>query len=301
LQYINLLEILKVLMWLNLTLTIGGILDTVLLNMVRNEGDKLRRVVVCTPQKEYFNVRNPDVHNITQRADQKKAVQQHAVLKAIMHQSGCEVIDIPELSDHPNSIFTRDTAVCTPEGYIKLRMGLETRRGEDAWMAQTLDALGEPCAGGIKAPGTVEGGDIILAGKVAFVGCSQRTNENGVQQISKFLRSMNYEVRLANMPPTRLHIGGAMSMVGPRRIVCCPDVFPSGFFDGFETIEISSDTFISGNVICLVENEVIAEKENAEVISKLRQAGILVHDIDLSEFVKGRGGPTCLIVPVERK
>jgi arginine deiminase len=28
---------------------------------------------------------------------------------------------------------------------------------------------------------------------------------------------------------------------------------------------------------------------------------MIVHGIDLSEFRKGAGGPTCLILPVERK
>jgi dimethylargininase len=268
--------------------------------MVRNEGDKLLRVVVCSPQREYFNVDNPAAHNIIKQADRLKAIEQHDELKSVMKNFSCEVIDIPELASHPNSVFTRDTMVCTPNGYIKLHMGLVTRRGEEDWMAYALDALGEPYVDVITEPGTAEGGDVILAGLVAFVGHSQRTNYEGVLQLKRLLSSMNYEVRIAQMPSNRLHIGGAMSMIGQKRIVYCKGVFPPGFFEGFDTVEVSSNTFISGNVICLSENEVIAEKGNHEVITQLRQAGVFVHSIDLSEFVKGRGGPTCLIMPVER-
>jgi arginine deiminase len=54
-------------------------------------------------------------------------------------------------------------------------------------------------------------------------------------------------------------------------------------------------------VICLGENEVIANiAENAEAIRELEKEGITVHSIDLSEFRKGTGGPTCLILPIER-
>ncbi len=269
--------------------------------MLKNEGDKLSRVVLCTPRFEYFRVKDNKAHNITRVADQTKAIQQHDKLKSVLAEFGCEVIDIPELKGHPNSVFTRDTALCTPKGYVKLRMGLPTRRGEESWMAQIMDSLGEPLVGSVEEPGTVEGGDVILAGSIAFVGHSQRTNESGIKQVSRLLNTMGYEVRTAIVPPPYLHIGGAMSIIGPKRVLYCHGVFPDDFFDGFDVVEVHNSTFISGNVICLSDNEVIADAANYETIGKLRKAGVIVHVIDLSEFVKGTGGPSCLIMPVERK
>ncbi|MFQ6084286.1 MAG: dimethylarginine dimethylaminohydrolase family protein [Candidatus Aminicenantia bacterium] len=269
--------------------------------MLKNEGDRLLRVVVCTPKSEYFRVSNRRAHNIRQLADQEKAKQQHDTLKSILKEFGCEVIDIPELSGHPNSVFTRDTALCTPNGYIKLRMGLSTRKGEEDWMSQVLESLGVPNVGNIKEPGTVEGGDIILAGSVAFVGRSSRTNNEGVKQISSLLSAMNYEIRSISVPKPYLHLGGAMSVIGPKRILYCHRIFPNDFFKGFDKIEISYHEFVSGNVICLGDNEIVADAANIEVIEKLEGKGLIVHAVDLSEFVKGKGGPSCLILPIERK
>jgi dimethylargininase len=271
------------------------------ISMLRNEGDKLTRVIVCSPSIEYFNYKNRVLHNITQPADKNKAIQQHNSLKSILEKSGCEVIDVPELKDHPNSVFTRDACLCTPAGYINLRMGLKTRVGEEIWMSQTLNSLGEPEYASIKEPGTVEGGDIILAGSVVFVGLSKRTNKQGVKQISKLLNTLGYEIRAITVPSPFLHIGGAMSIIGPKKILCCKNVFPHNFFYGFNKIEISFNTFVSGNVICVGNNEIIADISNTEVINKLKHTGIYIHTIDLSEFVKGTGGPSCLIMPVERK
>lgn len=268
--------------------------------MVRNEGDKLTRVVICPPRKEYFTNRDLVAHNIARSADRALAVKQHSVLASTLHKGGCEVITIPELTGHPNSVFTRDTALITPRGYIMLRMGLQTRRGEESWMSRELEKLEEPCAGTIYEPGTVEGGDIIMAGEVAFVGHSARTNAAGIQQLKKILLGMNYCVRVAEIASPRLHIGGAMSMIAPDRLLCCKAMFPDGFFQGFDVIEVRDDTFISGNVICLSANTVIAEKENDEVIAMLEKNDVVLHVLDLSEFVKGRGGPTCLIMPLER-
>jgi dimethylargininase len=167
-------------------------------------------------------------------------------------------------------------------------------------MAAALDFLGVPCAGKIEEPGTVEGGDVILAGEVAFVGLSARTNQSGVRQLSRFLTEMGYEVRTLRLPSHELHIGGVMSAVGPKSVICCRKTFPGGFFDGFETVQIPCPEASSANVIALGNRKVIVERGCPMTAQALKEAGFIVHMIDLSEFVKGRGGPTCLIMPVDR-
>jgi len=270
--------------------------------MLTNEGEPLSRVVVCTPIDEYFNVKNLKDQHIHMAADRKKTRQQFEALKRILETFGCQVIDVPELANHPNSVFTRDTALCTPQGYIKLKMGLAAREGEEEWMAKILESIGEPCAGEIKEPGTVEGGDVILAGSVAFIGLSKRTNEEGAKQLSNILSDMDYEIRKIPVKYPHLHLGGAMSVVGPEQILCCMDMFPEDFFNGFDTINISCMAPSNGNVICLGNNEIIANAaENVEAIKALEAKGKIVHSIDLSEFRKGAGGPTCLVLPVERR
>lgn len=269
--------------------------------MVKSEADKLRQAVVSSPKKEYFNVDLLEAHNIQLRADPQLAGQQHDELKMRLKEAGCKVIDLPELKRHPNSVFTRDTALVTPKGYIKLRMGLATRRGEERWMAQALESLGIPCAGKIFPPGTVEGGDVILAWPVAFIGHSARTNESGTRQLSRILQNMGYEVRIVSLPTSHLHLGGVMSLVGQRCVICCRDGLPPSFFKGFEVISVPDDSPTSGNVICLGKGEVIVEKTNRAAVKALAKAGFKVHQLHLSEFIKGSGGPTCLILPVSRK
>ena len=128
--------------------------------MLRNEGDRLTRVVVSTPEKEYFAVSDTEAHNMNELADPETTVRQHKVLQQAMTDAGAKVINAPELEGHPNSVFTRDASLATPQGYIKLRMGLDTRRGEEEWLARVLQTHDEPRAGAIESPGTVEGGDV---------------------------------------------------------------------------------------------------------------------------------------------
>jgi len=267
--------------------------------MVKNEGDRLERVVVCSPRTEYFNIESTAEHNILEVADKATAIKQHEKLRKTIKNFGAEVVDIEEMSGHPNSVFTRDMAISTPNGYIKARMGIGTRKGEEYWMAKFLTGMGEYCAGEIKEPGTVEGGDVIIGGSVAFVGLTQRTNVDGMVQISKILINMGYDVRLIALPDFYLHLDQVIGILGPKRIICCTHLFPSEYFRGFEVIHIPCRNH-NVNLICLGENEIIAPASNLELIRIAREEGVYVHEIELSEFAKGAGGPNCLVLPVKR-
>jgi dimethylargininase len=256
------------------------------------------RVIICAPGVEYFGVSELSNHNFTSKSDPEKARIQHATLKTTLLESGFEVNDIPELQNHPNSVFTRDASLVTPDGYIKLKMGLASRRGEESWMARHLESLGMKSVGSITGNGTVEGGDVILIGSIAFIGLSGRTNQEGVNQISATLNSMNFEVRSIAVPKTFLHLGGAMSVLPPDDVLCCQGIFPVDFFDGFNRLEVPRNNFVSGNVISLGNHEVIAEQTNTSAIEVLKQNGYQIYSLNLSEFIKGTGGPSCLILPL---
>ena len=268
--------------------------------MLSNEGERLKRVVVCTPRQEYARDSNFEKHNIGKLGDPKIAIQQHDALKSKLREFGAEVIDIPELDEHPNSVFTRDTALCTPKGYLKLRLGLKTRQGEEAWMAKMLEAIGESCVGEIKAPGTVEGGDVVLVGKVAFIGRSIRTNEEGLRQLSALLEMMGYEIRVIELPDTILHLDKALMVLGPKQVLYCKELISKKDIEGFEGIEITCGGDATANIICLGYKELIVNRSNSIVIDRLKGERFLIHTLDLGEFAKGMGGPNCLIMPVER-
>jgi len=259
---------------------------------------ELKSVVVCPPSSEYFNVRNAINHNIAEIAIKEKAIRQHDSLIRLIEENGCRVFIARELKNHPNSVFVRDAAIVTPYGYIKVRMGLESRRGEEEWMASFLESLGIEKVGEIKGNASCEGGDIILAEEVAFIGHSTRTNEKGIEQLKNILESIGYEVRITTVAKPFLHLGGMMSIVG-NTILHCHHGFPDGFLDGFEEITLECNSFMGGNVIYIQGKEVIVEERNKEAIKKLQEHEFNVHVIDLSEFIKGNGGPSCLILPLK--
>jgi dimethylargininase len=269
--------------------------------VLRSEADRLKRVIVCSPREEYFNVTDPAAHNITTVADRKTTRDQHDRLKGLLRSFGAEVIDVPELAAHPNSVFTRDTALCTPEGYIELLPGIETRRAEGGWMASHLDKLGESKVGEIAHPGTVDGGDVLLLGRVAFVGLTARTNTEGCRQLSHYLEKMGYEVRRILLPETVLHLDKVMMPVCPGKLLVCTDMVPQTELQGFDILGIRFSGVSTANIICLGEGELILGHTNREAMRVLDRKAFKIHLLDVSEFIKGAGGPNCLILPVERE
>ena len=268
--------------------------------MLRSEGDRLRRVVVSSPGEAFVGITDLEAHNFGQRPDGRLAVDQHDLLRATLSAFGAEVIDLPEISGHPNSVFTRDTALSTPEGFVRLRLGLPTREGEDRWMADGLEALGEPMIGEIEAPGTVEGGDVVLAGTVALVGESIRTNRPGIDQLTGVLAPMGYEVRVIQLPDSILHLDKVLLTTGAETLLFCADFVDEDGLGGFETIAIPYGPTSTANVVNLGDDELIVNRSNRGVIERLAGTRFVVHDLDLSEYAKGTGGPNCLIMPVDR-
>ncbi|MCL4408359.1 MAG: arginine deiminase family protein [Thermotogae bacterium] len=251
--------------------------------------------LMCEPHKAYFEVEDLKIHNITERAKIETAIFQHRKLSSTIESFGHKVIKAEELKDHPNSVFTKDPVFCTPFGYIKMRMGLESRRSEEEWLGNMLESMGKNRIGEITFPATAEGGDVILSDHVAFLGFSTRTNSEGINQLSKILSSLGYEIRVAKVPQPYLHLGGMMTFLGGKNLIGVKSLFERDFFNDFKILEVPSDNFISGNVIFLPPDKIIAEKSNLTAIKILKKFGFEVHEIDLSEFVKGTGGPTCLV------
>jgi len=269
--------------------------------MLRSEADRLIRVIVSTPVQEYTKAENLKAHNILEPADQETAVKQHDLIKETMRSFGAQVIDVPELEGHPNSVFTRDTALCTPDGYVYLRPGIPTREKEADWMAAVLEDIGEPCVGRITAPGSVDGGDVILSKDVAFVGLSQRTNEEGIRQLSHILGEMAYEIRTVPLPPTVLHLDKVLMPVRPNQLLVSRNIVADRSSSGFDCIEIECSGHTMSNIICLGDGEVIIGASNEGAILKLEEEALKLHVLNMTEFSKGDAGPNCLIMPLERK
>src|SRR5947209_2407042 len=70
--------------------------------------------------------------------------------------------------------------------------GAESRRAEPAGIEPALRRYREVRR--IARPATIDGGDIVVAGKMVYVGESQRTNEAGSRALRDILAPLGYTV-----------------------------------------------------------------------------------------------------------
>ena len=109
--------------------------------------------------------------------DVARAGDQHAAYERALAGLGATVVRAPAAPDLPDAVFVEDTAVVLDEIAILARPGAESRRAECAGVAPLLAQYREVRE--LRAPATLDGGDVLAIGRTLFVGASSRTNDAG--------------------------------------------------------------------------------------------------------------------------
>ena len=87
-----------------------------------------------------------------------------------------------------DSIYTHDPCVVSNNGVILCNMGKKARLAEPNTMEDYFKSIQMPILGRIKAPGTLEGGDVVwIDEKTIAVGEGYRTNKEGIKQLKHLL------------------------------------------------------------------------------------------------------------------
>ncbi|HNJ14538.1 MAG TPA: arginine deiminase-related protein, partial [Anaerolineales bacterium] len=123
---------------------------------------------------------------------------------------GCQVIELPEEPDLPDSVFVEDTAFILPEVAVITRPGADSRKPETESIIRALSSY-RPLVH-VTEPGTVDGGDVLVLGKNIYIGNSTRSNADAVRQIQQLLDHYGYTVTAVDMHDC-LHLKTALTKV----------------------------------------------------------------------------------------
>jgi len=115
---------------------------------------------------------------------------QHDAYVEALGKLGLEVMILDSQPDYPDAYFVEDTAVVTPEIAVITIPGAISRQGEQTSIEPVLSRFRK--IEKIQAPGTVDGGDVLVAGDRFFIGISDRTNSEGARQLGAILESCGY-------------------------------------------------------------------------------------------------------------
>jgi len=213
-----------------------------------------------------------------------------------------------------DSMYCRDASIATDHGMIICSMGKEGRRLEPEAQHRIFQANDIPVLGKIKAPGTLEGGDVAwLDEKTLAVGHTYRTNKEGIRQLKAMLSPIGVEVIVADLPHYKgvedvFHLMSILSPVDKDLAVVYSPLMPIRFRNllldmGFELVEVPEDEFESMgcNVLAIGPRKCVMVEGNPKTQIALEKAGCEVFTYRGQEIsVKGGGGPTCLTRPMHR-
>jgi N-dimethylarginine dimethylaminohydrolase len=279
---------------------------------VDSEVGRLIKVLVHRPGGEVSSVTEISKYRWKSRPDLEKMQKQHDEFTKILSENGVEVIELGTVGpDKADSTFVRDSMAMTPEGAIVSRMAMETRRGEEKYIAKRLAELGVPILRTIHGRGTFEGGNLTwLEPKTVLIGWGHRTNQEGIAQVEETLKLAGVE-RVVQIPvPTGyLHIDGFVSVIDKGMVLIYPRQCPQYLSDllrekDFKVVASYADEErdnFAFNTLAIRPGRVICTTGNPRTVEILRGEGIDVIETDVSEFMKCGGSVHCMTQPLLRE
>jgi dimethylargininase len=227
------------------------------------------------------------------KPDYELALKQHAVYVEALKSTGVAVTELEADERYPDSCFVEDTAVITRKCAISSNPGTDSRNGEAAEMLPTLRKFfAEEDIEYIRAPGTLEGGDVMMVGDHFYVGRSARTNEEGIRQFIAILESRGLsgsEVPLEHV----LHLKTGVNYIENNNMLVSGEFVEKPDFAKYNKIEIPEDEAYAANCIWM-NNKVIVPEGYPVTEARIREAGYEVILVDTSEYKKVDGGLSCL-------
>jgi len=221
--------------------------------------------------------------------DVERARQQHRAYEQALIAAGGMVQRLESGADMPDAVFIEDTAIVFDELALIARPGAASRRRETTAVVDALRPY-RPLVQ-IEAPGTVDGGDVLVVGREVFVGLSTRTNNAAVEQIRATLEPRGYVVRAVTVRGA-LHLKSAVTALDDATLLVNAHWIDSDRFDRFTCIDVDPSEPSAANALRLTDR-IIFPAAFPRTAKRLVERGYHLEIVDASELAKAEGAVTC--------
>lgn len=225
------------------------------------------------------------------RPDYAHALRQHQAYVDALRRCDLTVDVLPALEAFSDSVFVEDAALCTARGALLTRPGAPSRRDEPEHLAKALHAH-YPELARITAPGTLDAGDVMMAGDVFYIGLSQRTNRAGAEQLAAWLVRLGYRAEFVPLA-AGLHLKSDMAYLEHNRLLITSVFAAHPAFSLFDRLVVDDDERGAANAVW-VNGRVLMAQGYGKTAAMLRARGVEVIELDISEYQKLDGGLSCL-------
>lgn len=241
--------------------------------IVRPPSSSMCKCISSHPQHKSFNL--------------AKVKLQHQMYCETLESLGLEVIYLETSPNDPDSCFVEDTAIIHRNKAVVCRMGAEARRREVIGLQNTLEEY--LAIETITSPGTIEGGDIIHLPNEFFCGVTQRTNQEGMNQMSTWLNVRVTGIKIPNI----VHLKSYITYIDNNLMIGTEEFSNHPAFKYFDYLTVRDDESYAANTLT-ISKTVLMPKGYSHTKNLVESEGYEVIDLEMSEFQKCEGALTCL-------
>lgn len=273
--------------------------------MVGSEFGKLTRVLVHEPGFELDHVDEPGKWLFHEKPFLSAAQDQHRAFCDALSVNGAKVVDVGKTDAAvPNLYFTRDHGLMLENGFLPANVNA-VRQPEMPAVLAAFKALDVPV---LESPLTDswEGGDVLWWNEDTLIlGQSVRTRVSP----NDFAKATGKRVVPVTVPERFIHLDLIFSLLNREFALSSTRFLPDDFkaFLRLEGVDVVAANdlrldYSCANVVMLDEKTLVAPKGLLGLTNqRLSEAGFDVLEVNLSELLKGGGGPRCMTLPLSRQ
>ncbi len=225
------------------------------------------------------------------KPDFKKALEQHDGYCQALESCGVEVTVLPAESEFPDGCFVEDTAVILDGVAVITAPGHSSRRAETESIAKVLkDHLPLQFFNG---EGNLDGGDVMRAGDVFYIGLTERTNRVGAMQLAKYIEANGLKATFIPVD-TVLHLKTVMTFLDEGVLIVREDFAGAAELKPLERrVVVPLEEGYASNCLS-VNGKVLLTAGFPATRKAVEAAGLEIISLNMSEYRKMDGALTCL-------
>lgn len=200
---------------------------------------------------------------------------------------------LPAMEKYPDSTFIEDAAIFTPDSFILARPAMQSRLNEPDSLRH-LSSFSTPPIKTIQAPGTLEGGDVLLIENVFYIGMGNRTNLSGFMQFTDIVSKKGFHTVPIALKQF-LHLKTGISYLGQGLILIGGELIHHPAFDKFSKIIANPQETYACNTLN-INDHILTPKGFPGIKKQLNKYNFPVIELEMSEFLKMDGGLSCLSI-----
>jgi len=233
--------------------------------------------------------------------DLERARAQHAAYVKVLQGLVDKVIELPADDKFPDCPFIEDTAVVIGNRAFITHPGASSRQGEEVAVREALKKLGIHTSE-VESPGSIDGGDVLYASGMLFVGKSTRTNEAGINALAKAFP----DIQVHTIPVLdTLHLKSVLTQIAPQTLAVEDNEVAAAMLvevqrkggNLFKAVQIAGAG--AANTILVGDTLVCSATLGSNLEAQYSQYAKNIISVDISEFHKVDGGLTCLSIIIE--